>query len=53
MYMLGVGRLTREEQIEQARLDLQAIVDVMGKNKFILGDKPTDVRRLPSFSSPL
>uniref|UniRef100_A0A914XMX5 Glutathione S-transferase n=1 Tax=Plectus sambesii TaxID=2011161 RepID=A0A914XMX5_9BILA len=40
LYAQGFGRLTREEQIEQARLDLQAIADVMGKNKFILGDEP-------------
>jgi len=40
LYSQGFGRLTREEQIEQARLDLQAIADLMGKNKFMLGDEP-------------
>jgi hypothetical protein len=44
LYAQGIGRLTRDEQIEQARLDLQAIVDLMGKNKFMLGDEPHNVR---------
>uniref|UniRef100_A0A914VX10 Glutathione S-transferase n=1 Tax=Plectus sambesii TaxID=2011161 RepID=A0A914VX10_9BILA len=43
LYAQGFGRLTREEQLEQARLDLQAIADVMGKSKFILGDEPHTV----------
>ena len=44
LHSQGFGRLTREEQIEQARLDLQAITDLMGKNKFMLGDEPHIVR---------
>uniref|UniRef100_A0A914XHQ5 Uncharacterized protein n=1 Tax=Plectus sambesii TaxID=2011161 RepID=A0A914XHQ5_9BILA len=43
LHSQGFGRLTREEQLEQARLDLQAIADVMGKNKFILDDEPHTV----------
>uniref|UniRef100_A0A914XF72 Glutathione S-transferase n=1 Tax=Plectus sambesii TaxID=2011161 RepID=A0A914XF72_9BILA len=43
LHAQGFGRLTREEQIEQARLDMQAIADVMGKNKFVLGDEPHTV----------
>lgn len=38
----GIGRHSREEVLEIARRDLQAIADFMGQKKFLMGDEPSE-----------
>jgi glutathione S-transferase len=39
----GMGRHTRDEIIQFAKADLQAVSDWLGENKFFMGDKPSSV----------
>lgn len=37
----GVGRHSNEEQLIRAKQDIDAISDLLGKNKYLFGDKPS------------
>ncbi len=41
-YYQGIGRHTHEEQQRIGLKELQAVNDVLGDNKFLMGDKPCD-----------
>jgi glutathione S-transferase len=46
LYSEGIGRHPREEVVEILRRDLQAIDDILGDKKFLLGIRPT----IPDFT---